>query len=199
MNNKLPILSLALAVLTASLLPASPVRSNIGGDELLRIDDSLPQNLWVWPTEVQSIRKYHGPNAVWVPQIGVWYVFASNGGYVDTNYNLNELVGYTDVSVTATYDGGYSAGCFTPLLPGDYLISAMVDGAANFRVAFYEQVDGGYRWVSGKSLGLQTGGGYYERSFSVPSGCSLALVIPTSSVGSAPPLTVTNIEIYRLD
>lgn len=189
------LLFLPLAVL------ASPVRSNMGGEELSRLNpDDGPQNLWVWPTEVQSIRKYLGPNSVWVPQMGVWYVCISERGWIDTNSSIYSLVDYSADSVTTTYRGGYSAGTFLPLESGNYVISALVDGDSCFTMGCYELLDNGYKWKSEKTLGRQFEAGYYEKFFTIPDGISLVSLILTSRrENQEQPLTVTDIEIYRID
>lgn len=191
-------LRLLLLAISPLLALASPVRSNMGGDELIRIDDSLPQNLWVWPTQEQTERKFRSPNSVWYPEIGTWYVFCSSGGYFDVN-SLNLLIDFSDGSVSTSYSSGYSAGAFIPLEPGHYMYSADVDGGCNVRVGFYEERDNGFKWMSNVSLGSQNYAGHYERVFTVPSGCSLALFLPTTATASQDPLTSTNIEIYRID
>ena len=198
MNNKLPILSLALAVLTASPLPASPVRSSLGGDGLSRIDDEAVNNLWVWP--LTSIRSgaTRTPRSIWTPQLDTWYEDISPDGYVFYS-GSSKMVDFSEASITTSFRSGYSCGTFLPLEPGHYVLGCVVDGLTQFRLGFYKEAEGGYRWASWTTLASQSGAGYYERVFTVPAECSLVLVIPTSGSVSAPPLTVTDIEIYRLD
>ena len=119
MNNKLPILSLALAVLTASIL-ASPVRDADAAKSLSFIEDAAPVNLWVWPEEMVRVPVRVTPNLVWTPETGVWYgAIAANGYCNATGSAYGE---FTQSSVTTTYLSGYSVGTFLSLDPGHYVL-----------------------------------------------------------------------------
>lgn len=200
MNNKLPILSLALAVLTASILPASPVRDYTAGKNLSYVEDDGPVNYFSWPTARQTQRKYQSPSSVWTPELGIWYVFIADNGYKDTNPSATGVVDWGEDYIVTRMESGYSAGVFLDLEPGHYILSSFVGGKAAFRLSFYSEVEGGYTWKSRTELSAQTEAGTYERVFTVPNGAALTCLIPTSGGNaSSPPLTVTNIEIYRID
>ena len=194
MLSKRQFLSLALVVFGSITLCAKPIVSLVGSEGCrLAEEDSGPINLWTWPTEESSAFVY--PSTVWMPQIGVWYKgFAGNG------YSRNMNMGtWTEESVTSIYSSGYTMAAFLNLEPGHYVLGCDVDGLAQFRLSFYKRVEDGYLWDSWQVLAVRASAGYYERVFTVPEGCSLVALLPTSSQKSAPPLTVTNIEIYRLD
>jgi len=176
---------------------AFPVRDSLSARMNADDEESGPQNLWVWPTEAIPPKGQGNinPNYVWTPRIGVWYYrIAANGYLLKDN---NNLIDWWESGVTTSFGSGYSAGAFLPLEAGVYSISATVDGRAQFRVGFYREVENGFLWNSWKELSAQTAAGSYERTFTVPQGCSLVLISPTSS--SSTVLTTTNIEIYRLD
>jgi len=187
-------LKLLLLSLSPLLALASPVRSNMGGDGLSRLDpEDGPQNLWSWPdaVSVQTAK----PDTVWIPQVGVWYRKIAANGYSSSG----QYGSFDDSSVTTTYSSGYSMGTFLPLPPGHYVLGCEVDGRAQFRMTLYKEVDGGFKFMSYSIWSAQGAAGWYERTFTVPEEASLVMLMPTSSQTSAPPLTVTNIEIYRLD
>lgn len=189
-----------LRLLLLSFFPllalASPVRSNMGGDELSHLNpDDGPQNLWVWPTGVESPRRYRSPSTIWTPEIGVWYYRCATNGYIQPSGSF--LSDYGNDFVTTTYSGGYSAGTFVYLDAGHYHLSCNVDAPALFRLGFYKEVDGGYLWSAWTTITSQPSAGRYERVFTVPDECSLVLLLPCSYITD--PLTVTDIEIYRLD
>ena len=186
-------LRLLLLAISPLLALASPVRSNMGGDELLRIDDSLPQNLWVWPDDVTAIKT--SPSTVWIPEIGVWYASIAINGYSRYAAPAGE---FSDHSVSSTFSAGYSLGTFLPLEEGHYVLKYTADGKSQFSLGFYREVDGGYINHS-YSIFPTFAAGDVEQVFTVPTGISLVLLLPTSRNASAPPLTVTNIEIYRID
>ena len=200
MRKSLSLLCLALAVTTASRLAlASPQRGTSAAKNLLFTDDSAPVNLWVWPDAAQTVRRYYGPRDVWIPETGIWYIFAGAYGYIDTNPKAVLLDDFSANSVTARFDTGYSAAAFLILLPGDYRLSCTTDGRAQFRIGFYEEVEGGFKWHSASILSASSSAGVYERVFTVPDGCSLVVISPTSSQRADPPLTVSDIALYRID
>ena len=66
-------------------------------------------------------------------------------------------------------------------------------------MTIYYKVDGGYRYANYSIWSVQTYAGYYERVFTVPDDAGLVMLQITSRLKSEPPLTVTDIEIYRID
>lgn len=194
MNRKLfSLFCLSLAVLTASLLPASPVRSNSGGAEVSHIEDSAPVNLWSWPTEKTQIN-YIGPSSVWTPIVGVWYDGASNTGNFRNSGPYCEF-GEDWVNISAkSPSGSYSNGCFLYLEPGDYSFSCLTDLAGALSFAFYKAVNGGFQYSHRVSYYWQT---EWQEIITVPEECPLVLVwfLPPNNQS----MIVTNIEIYRID
>lgn len=178
---------------------ASPVRDSLSARMNADDEDSGPRNLWTWPTAEQSKREYHGQGAVWKPEVGVWYGFVSERGYVDTNMNNWKLVGWTEASMSTIVGGSYSSGVFMPFLPGTYSLGCDVDGRTQIHLGYYEAVSGGFKWKSFQSLRRQTEAGYYERTFTVPDGCSLVMFVFNSDTTTEGVLTVTDIEIYHID
>ena len=185
-----------LLALTLSLfLFASPVRDATAAKNLSFIEDYAPINYWSWPDAVtfQTAK----PDTVWIPQVGVWYGSVAINGHSQTTSSSRGS--FDDTSVTTTYTSGYSMGIFLPLPPGHYVLGCEVDGRAQFRMALYKEVDGGFQFLSYSIWSAKGAAGWYERTFTVPEEASLVMLMPTSSQSSAPPLTVTNIEIYRID
>ena len=186
-----------LLLLSECFLPAvsSPVRSNMGGEEVSRIEDDAPVNLWSWPTDLLFYSA--SPSTIWTPQLNVWY-----GRIAENGYSLVRSSPYGEFdneSVTTIFQTGYSLGVFLPIFSGHYILRCNVSGRSKFRLGFYRETTSGYLWTSSSLLGVKSSSGIYERVFTVPEGCSLMLLLPTSSDSSASPLTVTDIEIYRLD
>ena len=199
MLSKRQFLSLALVVFGSVTLCAKPICSLVGSEGCrLAEEDSGPINLWEWPQTSIRSGAARTPRSVWTPQLGTWYEDISPDGYVFYS-GSSKMVDFSEASITTSFRSGYSCGTFIPLEPGHYVLGCDVDGRAQFRISFYKKVEGGYLFNSWTALSVKESAGYYERVFTVPEGCSLVALLPTSSQGSAPPLTVTNIEIYRLD
>ena len=193
---------LALAVITASLsLLARPVRGISAAKQLPYTDDSAPQNLWVWPTSARSVSDSpdYTPKSVWTPIPYVWYLCASLDGYFFVSPSDRGTWGADWMS--SINASGYSVGVFLDLLPGHYVISCEVDLPPQFTLSFYKAVDGGYQWASAISMTAQSTAGVYERVFTVPEEAALTFIRMCSRDAgwSVPSMTVTNIEIYRLD
>lgn len=187
--------TLSLLLLSAYLLPAfsAPVRDATAAKSLSFIEDSAPVNLWEWPDDVTAIKT--SPSTVWVPEIGVWYACIAVNGYSRYADPAGE---FSDHSVSSTFSSGYSLGTFLPLEEGHYVLRCITDGTSRFSLGFYREVESGYQQQS-FAIFPALEAGRIEHVFTVPPGAALTLILPTSRDASAPPLTVTNIEIYRLD
>lgn len=170
-----------------------PVKSDVGGREDLGYIEEGPKNYWVWPTEAIT-RGGIGPTTVWNPEVGVWYTGIAANGYVRALVKGS----YTENSVTTKIDAGYAMGAFVALEPGRYGLSCNTDGDTQVRLGFYKEVEGGFMAGTWITLSRQSVGGWYNKTFTVPEGCSLVLLVP-SPYDSTTTLTTTDIEIYRID
>lgn len=193
-----------LLLLSACLLPAvsAPVRDAAAAKSLSFIEDSAPLNLWSWPTSaisVKDVAHQYKPQSIWTPLTYVWYLCAAQNGYLFVSPTDRGSWGADWMS--SINASGYSVGVFLDLLPGHYVISCDVDLPPQFTLSFYKSVEGGYQWASWVSMSAQSTAGVYERVFTVPEDAALTFIRMCSRDGgwSVPAMTVTNIEIYRLD
>lgn len=189
--NKRAILAV-LAVLAAAVVSSAPVRSDLGGREDAGYIEDGPKNYWTWPTEDTNASA--NPTTVWTPEIGVWYTSIASDGYS----TKNQMGTYTEDSVTSRISSGYAMGVFLPLEAGEYRISCNTDGDTAFRLNFYQEVEGGFMAGTWITLSRQSAGGWYNKTFTVPEGCSLVLLLP-APYNKNTTLTTTDIEIYRID
>lgn len=182
---------------------ASPVRSELGGIAE-RDDIEQTENLWAWPTEVVDSANYgiHSPTTVWNPEIGKWYDCCSVNGYVaGQQWRKWQDAGeaYADAVETAVVAGGYTYGVFLGLEPGEYSLTCLTDARARFWVSFYEEVEGGYRWLGNDKLPVGNPlGGAYSGIFLVPDEAVLTLLLPRPYSSTAT-LTTTDLAIHRID
>lgn len=195
--------ALLFLLLSACLLPAvsAPVRDAAAAKSLSFIEDSAPVNLWVWPTSARSVSDSpdYTPSSIWNPEPNVWYLCATVTGYFFVAPDDRGIWGPDWMS--SRNASGYSVGVFLVLLPGHYVISCEVDQPPQFYLSYYKAVEGGYKYTSYVSLASQSTAGVYKRVFIVPDDAGMVFVsMRTRDSGSSvPAMTVTDIEIYRLD
>ena len=182
---------------------ASPVKSTLGGDGSEWLDEETEEDFWRWPTEKADTSSIGvmSPNNIWIPEVGKWYDYCSVNGYVvGRASSMWRDIGYfREDSVTTGISGGYCYGVFLALEPGEYEVTCLTDKRARFWVSFYEEVDGGYRWLGNSQLSVGNPlGGAYSSMFSVPEEAVLTLLLPRPYY-TADTLTTTDLAIHRID
>ena len=196
--------TIVVASAAAMMATAYPLRSSVGGRNDMEAIPEEPQNLWSWPTEKAdtSSMEFMSPNNIWIPEVGKWYDYCSVNGYVvgHASSMWRDAGYFREDSVSTGISGGaYCYGVFLALEPGEYDVTCFTDKRARFWVSFYEEVDGGYRWLGNDKLSVGNPlGGAYSSTFFVPEEAVLTLLLPRPYYSDAT-LTTTDLAIHRID